>query len=118
MHPILLGAFVALAICLTGTLLLSLIFYSTSISETYLQVSGNVVYLAGAFFGGFAGAKKAGRKGVQYGVETGFCYYVAVAVIILIFAPTAFTWSAFGLKGLYSLIVSAVGGIFGIAFAE
>jgi putative membrane protein (TIGR04086 family) len=117
-HPIMLGTFVALAICLAGTLLLSLIFYATSLSETYLQVSSSIVYLAGAFFGGFAAAKKAGRKGVQYGVETGFCYYLAVAVIILIFAPTAFTWSTFGLKGLYSLIVSAVGGIFGIAFAE
>jgi putative membrane protein (TIGR04086 family) len=117
-HPVSQGTVVALAVCLAGTLLLSLIFYATSLSETYLQPSVSVLYLAGAFFGGFAGARKAGRKGIQFGVETGLCYYLVVTVIILILAPAAFTRLAFILKGLYSLIAAAAGGIFGIAFSE
>jgi putative membrane protein (TIGR04086 family) len=117
-HPVSQGTAVALAICLAGSLLLSLIFYATSLSESYLQPSVSFLYLAGAFFGGFAGARKAGRKGIQFGVETGFCYYLMVAVIILILAPAAFTRLAFILKGLYSLIAAAAGGIFGIAFSE
>jgi len=117
-HPVSQGTVVALAVCLAGTLLISLIFFATSLSEAYLQPSGSALYLAGAFFGGFAGTKNAGRKGIQYGVETGFCYYLVVAIIILILAPAAFTRLAFVLKGLYSLIAAAAGGIFGIAFAE
>ena len=117
-HPVTQGTVVALAVCLVGSLLLSLIFYATSLSETYLQPSVSVLYLAGAFFGGFAGARKAGRKGIQFGVETGFCYYLVVTAIILILAPAAFTRLSFILKGLYSLIAAAAGGIFGIAFSE
>ena len=117
-HPVTQGTVVALAVCLAGSLLLSLIFYVTSLSEAYLQPSVSVLYLAGAFFGGFAGARKAGRKGIQFGVETGFCYYLVITVIILILAPAAFTRLSFILKGLYSLIAAAAGGIFGIAFSE
>ncbi len=118
MHPVSQGTIVALVVCLAGALLLSLAFYATSLSEAYLQPSGSALYLAGAFFGGFAGAKNAGRKGIQYGLEIGLCYYLVIAAIILIFAPAAFTRLAFVLKGLYSLIAAAAGGIFGIAFAE
>lgn len=117
-HPVAQGTVVSLAIGLAGTLLLSLIFYTTSLSEAYLQPSGNVLYLAGAFFGGFVSAKKAGRKGMQFGVATGLCYSLVFAIIILIFAPATFTGLAFGLKCLYALVVAVVGGIFGIAFAE
>jgi putative membrane protein (TIGR04086 family) len=117
-HPVFQGTAVALAVCLAGTLLLSLIFYATSLSETYIQPLVSVLYLAGAFFGGFAGARKAGRKGIQFGVKTGFCYYLVVTAIILILAPMAFTRLAFIIKGLYSLIAAAAGGIFGIAFSE
>jgi len=117
-HPVSQGTVAALTVCLAGNLLLSLIFFATSLSEVYLQPAVSVLYLAGAFFGGFASARKAGRKGIQYGVETGFCYYLAVAVIILILAPAAFTRLSFALKGLYSLIAAAAGGIFGIAFVE
>ena len=117
-HPVVQGTVTALAIGLLGTFLLSLVFYATSLSEAYLQPSGNVLYLIGAFSGGFVGAKKAGRKGMQFGAGTGLCYFLLFVIILLFFAPSAFTWISFGLKGLYALIVATVGGIFGIAFAE
>ncbi len=117
-HPVVQGTVIALAISLLGTFLLSLIFYATSLSEAYIQPAGNVLYLAGAFFGGFAGAKKAGRKGMQFGVGTGLCYFIAFTIIVLVLAPATFTGLAFAFKGLYALIVAAVGGVFGIAFAE
>lgn len=118
MHPVFFGTVVALITCLAGALLISLIFYATPLSETYIQPAGSALYLAGACVGGFVGAKKAGRKGIQYGSEIGFCYYLVVVVIILAFAPTAFNKLDFALRGLYSLIAATVGGIFGIAFTE
>ncbi|MGD0153648.1 MAG: TIGR04086 family membrane protein [Thermacetogeniaceae bacterium] len=117
-HPVAQGTVIALAVSLLGTLLLSLICYVTPLSETYLQLAGNVLYLAGAFFGGFVGANKAGRKGMQFGAGTGLCYFVVFTIIVMVLAPETFTGLAFGLKGLYALIVAAVGGVFGIAFAE
>lgn len=117
-HPVVQGTVIALVVSLTGILLLSLVFYATTLSETYLQPSGNILYLAGAFLGGFVSAKKAGRKGMQLGLAAGFFYFLVIVAVIPIFAPSAFSWPALIPKGIFSLIVAAVGGIFGIAFAD
>lgn len=117
-HPVVQGTVTALVVSLAGILLLSLVFYATALSETYLQPSGNILYLAGAFIGGFVSAKKAGRKGMQIGLATGFFYFLAIAAVVAIFAPSSFSWLALIPKGVFSLIVAAVGGIFGIAFTN
>jgi putative membrane protein (TIGR04086 family) len=117
-HPVAQGTAISLTVCLAGILLLSLIFCATTLSETYIQPSISVLYLAAAFCGGFTAAGKAGRRGVRYGAETGFCFYLVIAIVILMVAPTAFIRLAFLIKGAYSLIAAAAGGIFGIAFAE
>jgi putative membrane protein (TIGR04086 family) len=62
-------------------------------------------------------AKKAGGKGLVYGAGVGLCYYIFFVVISLFFSPGSLSVIALGFKGLYTLLVSAAGGICGLAFA-
>ncbi len=117
-HPVTMGTVAAVIIGLAGTLLLSLVFYATPLSAAYLQPTANILYLVGAFAGGFVGAKKAGRMGILFGIETGICYFAFFVFLILLAAPGVLGALAFILKALYAVISAAVGGIFGIALAE
>jgi putative membrane protein (TIGR04086 family) len=117
-HPVAMGIFTAAIIGLAGALLLSLVFYATSLSEAYLHPAANVLYLAGAFAGSFVGARKARRRGVLLGIGIGTCYFAFFLVLVLLAAPGAISVINFFLKALYTLITAAVGGACGIAFAE
>jgi hypothetical protein len=51
------------------------------------------------------------------GAGVGLCYYIFFVVISLFFSPGSLSVIALGFKGLYTLLVSAAGGICGLAFA-
>ncbi len=116
--PVFLGTLAAVGVGLTGTILLTLIFYFTSFSESYLQPAGAAIYLIGAFTGGFLAAKRAGGKGLLYGTGVGICYFFFFTLIVLATKPGSFSLLNLGLKAVYTFIVSAAGGIIGIALTE
>lgn len=116
--PLFWGIIVAVAIGLIGTFLLSFIFYFTSLPENYLKPTGIALYLIGAFFGGFTAAKKAGRKALLYGTEVGLFYFLFTVLTIALIAPTSFSFLNFSLKAVYTLLISAAGGVIGVAFTE
>ncbi|NPV28376.1 MAG: TIGR04086 family membrane protein [Firmicutes bacterium] len=117
-NPVFLGFLVAVGFGLTGTLLLTLIFYFSPLSENYLQPAGTTLYLTGAFLGGFLAAKKAGGKGLLNGTLVGVFYFLFFTLLVLLAARTPFSLLNLSLKALYTLTVSAAGGIIGIALTD
>jgi putative membrane protein (TIGR04086 family) len=117
-YPVIFGLLVAIAISLLSIVLLAVFFYLSSVSEGYLQPVGTAIYLLGGFIGGFLAAQKAGGKGILYGLEVGICYFIFFVLVILLLTPGSLTVLSVALKGVYTLLVSAVGGILGIAFAN
>lgn len=117
-NPFIYGILGALTIGLVGSLLLSIVFYFTSLSETYLQPAGTTLYLIGAFTGGFTAAKRAGNRGIMYGAEVGLVYFLIFLMLMLALAPASLSALTVVLKGIYTLVVAAAGGIIGIAFVE
>ncbi len=117
-NPVVFGILGAIVIGLIGTILLSIIFYFTSFSEPYLQPAGTTLYLIGAFAGGFMASKKAGNRGIMYGAAVGLIYFLIFLFIMLISSPASLSVLTIFLRGIYTLIVSAAGGVVGIAFVE
>lgn len=117
-NPVVYGTLGAIVIGLIGTLLLSIVFYYTSLSESYLKPAGTFLYLICAFLGGFLASKKAGNRGIMYGGIVGLSYFLIVSLILLITSPASFSVFTIFLKGFYTLIVAAAGGVIGIAFTE
>lgn len=117
-NPVFLGLLFAIGFGLASTLLLTLIFYFTPLSENYLQPAGTTLYLIGAFLGGFLAAKKAGGKGLLNGTLVGVFYFLFFTLLMLLAARTPFSLLNLSLKALYTLIVSAAGGIIGIASTD
>lgn len=117
-NPLFFGLFSSILIGVTGVVLLSLVFYYTPLSEAYLHTAGTLLYLTGAFVGGFLTARKAGRKGLLYGAEAGFLYFLFFIIIGLCLDAAALSFLAAFLKGVYTLLAASAGGIVGIAFSE
>ncbi|MGB9792789.1 MAG: TIGR04086 family membrane protein [Thermacetogeniaceae bacterium] len=117
-NPILYGTLGALMTGLVGTLILSIVFYYTSLSESYLDPAGTFLYLTCAFLGGFLASRRAGNRGIMYGCTTGLSYFLIVSLIFLLISPQSLSISSVLLKGIYTLIVGAAGGVIGITFTD
>jgi putative membrane protein (TIGR04086 family) len=117
-HPALYGLLVAAAIGIVGGILLAGIFYLTPLSEIYLQPAGTTVYLLGAFIGGLLAARKAGNRGVLLGIEVGGLYFLLFLILLLILSPRSLSAFSLFLKGVYTLVIAAAGGVIGIAFTD
>ncbi len=115
-NPGVFGLLSAILFSIFAVIILAMLFQFTSVSEVYLKPIGTFLYLVGAFLGGFLAAKKAGHKGLIYGISVGFCYYLFFVIISLFLSIGSLTFTALVFKGLYSLLVSAAGGICGLAF--
>ncbi|MGB4503954.1 MAG: TIGR04086 family membrane protein [Syntrophaceticus sp.] len=116
-NPLFWGLAVAILFVTISIAIVSLFFYFSNISEIYLKPAGSFFYLAGAFLGGFFAAKKAGRRGLVYGIEVGVCYYVFFMIISFLLSPGSLSVTALALKGIYTILVSTAGGVCGLAFA-
>jgi len=115
-NPVAYGTGAALVFGILCIILLSIIFYFTNISELYLKPIGTFCFLVGGFLGGFLAAKRAGGKGLVYGVEVGLCYFIFFILISLLILPESLSATAVVTKGFFTILVSAAGGICGLAF--
>lgn len=116
-NPIFFGLTAAILFAIISIAILAPVFQYSALNEVYLGPVGTFLYLIGAFLGGFLAAKKAGRKGLLYGIEVGICYYLIFVIVSLILSTNSLSLIALGLKALYTILVSAAGGICGLAFA-
>ncbi|HHW29034.1 MAG TPA: TIGR04086 family membrane protein [Syntrophomonadaceae bacterium] len=115
-NPVAYGTGVALIFGILSIILLSIFFYFTTISELYLKPVGTFCYLVGGFLGGFLASKRAGGKGLIYGTEVGLCYFIFFILISLLISPESLSATAVVIKGFFTILVSAAGGICGLAF--
>ncbi|HHY41073.1 MAG TPA: TIGR04086 family membrane protein [Syntrophaceticus sp.] len=115
-NPVVYGTGAALIFGILCIILLSLFFYLTTISELYLKPIGTFCYLIGGFWGGFLASKRAGGKGLVYGAEVGLCYYIIFILMLLLISPNSLTASAVIIKGFFTILVSAAGGVCGLAY--
>ncbi|HBG22547.1 MAG: TIGR04086 family membrane protein [Syntrophaceticus sp.] len=116
-NPILFGLTAAILFAIISIVIIALCFQFTALKEVYLEPVGTFLYLVGAFLGGFLAAKKAGGKGLLYGLEVGTFYYLFFVIISLVLSTSSLSLIALGLKALYTILVSVAGGICGLAFA-
>lgn len=115
-NPVFFGLTAAILFAIISIAVLAVCFYFSTLSELYLKPAGTFFYLAGGFLGGFFASKKAGGKGLLYGIEVGVCYYVFFVIISLFLSPGSLNVISLALKGIYTILVSAAGGICGLAF--
>jgi putative membrane protein (TIGR04086 family) len=116
-NPIFFGLTGAVLFAIISIVILTLCFYFSAIKEIYLEPVGTFLYLVGAFLGGFLAAKKAGGKGLLYGIEVGVFYYLFFFFISLLVSSSSLSFIGLGFKAFYTILVSAAGGICGLAFA-
>lgn len=115
--PILNGLILMLIIVLLGSVIVSLVFQFTSVSESKMPIFTYVVNAISLLIGGFVSGLKAKERGWFYGGMTGILY----TVILLLIAFLAFDVS-FTVKSLVTMIsafgTAAIGGIFGVNFSR
>jgi len=107
------------AAVITGVLLslvLALLFWVTSLSESTLVYLGNVVLLVSALVGGVVAVRYLGRQGLWLGGLTGAAVFAVDALLVVTGLFPAVPLSLALNLGL-SLLGGAVGGIVGIAFS-
>jgi putative membrane protein (TIGR04086 family) len=116
-NPVFFGLTAAILFAIISIVILALCFYFSAIKEIYLEPIGTFLYLVGAFLGGRLAAKKAGGKGLLYGIEVGVLYYLFFLFISLLVSSSSLSFIGLGFKAFYTILVSAAGGICGLAFA-
>jgi len=114
-HPLLFSTLVAILIGLFGILMLALCFYFTTFSEVCLKPTGTILYLLGAFIGGYLVAKKAERKVLVYGIQVGICYFLFFSIALMLTSAVPLSAETLILKGIYTLLASVIGSICGLA---
>lgn len=115
--PVVFGTSAAILIGLFGVIVLASSAYFTNFSELYLRPAGTVLYLLGAFTGGFLATKKSGGKALLYGAQIGVFYFLFFSLVLLLIEPAALSATALGLKGIYALVAAVAGGACGIALS-
>lgn len=78
-----------------------------------VAVMSTAALCAGAYSGGFVGAKKRRKNGMMVGIVTGTAIFFVIFLLSLIFAKTAVSISA-GTKLILAVIFGAVGGVIGV----
>ena len=103
--------------CVGAVFLASVIFSAIAaaidLSDGALSLMSSFALCAGCFSGGFAAAKRRGKKGIKSGLICGAVIFVVAFLFGMIFVRS---FSAGGIftKLLIIVICSAIGGIFGV----
>ncbi len=94
------------------TLILSLVFYFTPLSESWIGPLGIAIITVALFFGGRETAKTAGNKGLIHGLILGILFILITIIISVLLKDIS--WASLAMKSLYALLASVIGGITGV----
>lgn len=104
------GFFHALLLTFILVIIVSSIFYFSSLSEYQLTTFSAVITIVSVFWGGYKSCKLAGKKALFYSLGVGLIYLCfAILLSLLIQEPMNFV--SIGLKTLYCLGAGVIGGI-------
>lgn len=105
------GILIAVIISFLLTLLLSLVYFFTSVQESLIHtlvISGISVIIASFYI-----AHHSGRKGLIYGLAIGFGFLLFSIIIYYIFYEGNPSWKILLEKGSVDLVTGALGGTIG-----
>ncbi|MGI6066140.1 MAG: TIGR04086 family membrane protein [Bacillota bacterium] len=105
------GLIIAYVFMIILSLVLSLIFYLSPLSELWMKPFGVVAVTLALFCGGYGAGRSAETKGLYHGLLVGLLFLVLMAVTS---AGAGVSWSSFMLKSAYSLLAAVIGGISGV----
>lgn len=116
-RPVRRGLLSSLFTVLFLILISALIFHFTSLSECYLPLISLFILGISTFVGGLVGAREAGISGLFHGIIIGTIFFILVAILALIIAPTALAIIQIIKKLLVCVICGALGGLIGVALS-
>lgn len=96
-----------------GALALSIALASTSLSENGLLPWVFTVHGFASFAGGFAAARKSGKRGWTYGLSNGLLYTILLLIVSFLATDAAWTSAVAVLFGVTALS-GAFGGMLGV----
>ncbi len=111
---ILRGTAVALAISLSGSILIGITYHFTGIMESSLSIVSSVLLLIGVFSGGFTASRRTGTKGLFHGLGVGMLIFIFIWILMSVFLPTGVLFLPLLQKLSICLVGGALGGIAGI----
>ncbi|MBO8172610.1 MAG: TIGR04086 family membrane protein [Bacillaceae bacterium] len=113
--PVLFGLLIAFILVLLGSIITSLLFHYSSISESSMPVFAYTVNGISLVIGGMVAGKKAGQRGWYHGSLTGLFYFMIMALIgFLAFDATLKLTSLYYLIG--SFLCGSIGGVIGVNY--
>ena len=105
------GILIAAITSLILTLILSIIYYFSSIQESTLH---SLICIAiSVFSASMLVSYQAGSKGLIYGLSIGFGFFILSVIVYYIFYSGNPSWLFLLLKALVSLLTGALGGTIG-----
>ncbi|MDD2497919.1 MAG: TIGR04086 family membrane protein [Desulfitobacteriaceae bacterium] len=111
MGSVIRGLVISYVLIIILSLILSLIFYLSPLSELWMKPFGVVTAALALFCGGYGAGRSAGTKGLYHGLFVGILFILLMAVTSL---ASGISWSSFIVKSAYSLLAAAIGGISGV----
>ncbi|HBT19985.1 MAG TPA: TIGR04086 family membrane protein [Peptococcaceae bacterium] len=113
-RKVLLGLPAAIVTAFTLSIIISLIFHFTSISELYLPITALAVVVISTFIGGLIGASTVGSRGLLSGMIVGLSFFVLITAFSFLH-PEQLTLVNTIKKIAVCIISGGLGGIIGVS---
>ncbi|OPZ73771.1 MAG: hypothetical protein BWY80_00841 [Firmicutes bacterium ADurb.Bin456] len=110
------GTLLTIAISLFLSTGAGVIYYLSSLTEQTLPWSAGIILAVSVFSGSLAAGKKAGNKGICYGLSVGVLFFFAVLLASGLLLPAQAVLGILA-KLVISLAAGAAGGVLGVGFA-
>ncbi len=112
-NPILAGLSYTFIIILVAIIILGLLLYFTSFSDTYLPHISYIVTAISIIIGGYTAARRTSEKGWYYGGITGVIYGIILIIIAFLAFNVEINFRSLILV-ILTFLFGAFGGIFGV----
>jgi len=118
MNSIIRGFTWALLISVILSLIITLLLYFTSVSETLLPSFATLIFFISILLGSTISARHAGNRGLIHGLIVGLLYLTFSLILSLLISTDPFSWLLFAKKITYTFIGGALGGVVGIGLSN
>ena len=113
-NPLISGLFVSIITAFVLSIIISLIFHFTPISELYLSITALAAVVFSTFLGGIIGASSAGSRGLVNGMIVGLSFFVLITLLSFLH-PEQLTFGSMIKKFVVCITSGGLGGIIGVS---
>ncbi len=115
---ILKGLVVAVGVSILLVLLMSLLFYFTSLSEKHMSLTSLAILFFSILIGGFVTSKSIGTKGLILGVVVAVVFLVFNIIVSVVFGSLGNDLTSLLIKSGTIILGGAMGGVIGVGFTD